>query len=227
MSRSAVVILFASCAFTFYAYGIFRPKVVLTVGIIILSILVWVPDAIYSRFQFTLDGKHSGTRVEGRSRIYSAVIKKFPEYYLTGVGIEQYYGQWGIQNGFYISRDIGVLGTHNTFSQVLVYWGLPGLFALLWLLWQAYRCLPPGRTTDPVYLCLIGISVSVLLESFVVHTFYGKEFTIALGLLAGSSQWTWIKQGIQSRFHFEARTIVNYPQCQKELTLKVAQHCDR
>lgn len=205
MSRGAVMILFLTGAAVFYAYGIFRPKVLASVGIIAICLLVMIPDAIFSRFAFSLEGKHSGTHVEGRSRIYSAVIKNLPEYYLIGVGISQYYGKWGRQNGFHFRGH--VFGTHNTFAQVLVFWGLPGLFALLVVLWQVYRYLPTPRRSDPVYLCLIGISLSVLLESLVVHTFYGKEFSIALGLLVACSQWNLTKKSSQGISQEEKKAI--------------------
>ena len=210
MSRGAVVILFLTGAATFYVYGIFRLKALVSIGIIAICLLVYVPDAIFKRFTFSMEGSHTGRRVEGRTRLMRAVIKHLPDHYLTGLGINQYHGNWGRQTGFRYKDE--VLGTHNTFSQVLFYWGLPGLFALLVVLWQAYQYLPPPRRTDPVYLCLIGISLSVLLESLVSHTFYGKEFSIALGLLVACSQWNLTKKSSQSLSQYKKRRKIRIAQ---------------
>ena len=189
MSRGGLAIMILSCASVIYYYGILRPKVFFTILLLVLGILVWVPDAIFSRFTFSTQANTSSHHVEARARVWMAAVEHFPEYYLTGLGMSDFYGNWGMNTGF--RKGPRVLGTHNCFAQVTIYWGLAGLFGLLLLVQQAYRCLPKFYGQDPLRLCVLGLTVSVALNMFVVHTLYAKEFSIALGMLVGGSNWIW------------------------------------
>ena len=182
MSRGAVVIVLVSCIAVLYARGITQPKVLLLLGILALSTALWVPDVALKRMEFTTE-KHLG-RMEGRAARYTAAVRHLPEYVLTGVGKGNFSKGWGKQRGF-------GGGSHNCFVEVTIFWGLPGLLVLLAVVWQGYRCIPRLDAKDPLWLCLLGISISVLLESMVVQTVYAKQFSLALGMLVGSSLWIW------------------------------------
>jgi hypothetical protein len=187
MSRGGVAVLILSMGAVTYKVGILRPKIVITAGILIVSILVWVPDAVFTRFR--ISETDSGAQTEGRTRVYAAIIEHLPEYIVMGLGRKDFYGEWGQQTGFY--KNDHVSGTHNSFAQVTVYWGLPGLLTLLWFVKNVYKHSPKWFRDDSLRLCVFGVTVAVLLRSLVVHTLYGKEFAIVFGLLTGSSLWIW------------------------------------
>jgi O-Antigen ligase len=188
MSRGGLAILVLSCASVLYFYGIMRPKVFFAIVLLALGILLWVPDAVFSRFTFSTE-TNANHHVEARARVWMEVVNHFSEYFFTGLGISDFYGNWGMNTGF--RKGDRVLGTHNCFAQVTIYWGVIGLLSLLLLVFQAYRCLPKKYGQDPLRLCVLGIAISVCLNMFVVHTLYAKEFSIALGMLVGSSNWVW------------------------------------
>ena len=189
LSRGGLVNLAVSCAAVAYARGITRPRVIIMALILAIGALVWIPQAVFSRFTMSTESSVSQYD-DSRVRINRAVIEYFPVYALTGVGISNFHGEWGRHTEF--AKDSGyVVGAHNCLVQVTIYWGLAGLLALLMLIWQAYRCLPKRCGVDPLRLCLLGISVSILTESLLVHTLEGKEFSLALGLLASAALWRW------------------------------------
>ena len=186
MSRGSIVIVAISCAAMVWAHGLLRPKVIIAATVLAVATMMYVPDVVFKRLTVSVETR-PGEREEGRKRVYGAVLQHLPEYIFTGVGITNYYGKWGRQTRLW--KNNRVLGTHNSFAQVTVYWGMVGLLALLTLIWQAYRCLPSHLGTDYVRLCLLGIVVSVAVEMLFVHTLYIKPFSLALGLLAGWACW--------------------------------------
>lgn len=196
MSRGGVLVLGLSCALIMYAHGIMKPRIFMAVGILALGMTIWVPDVVFQRFTLSGDTR-IGAREEGRTRVYSAVVKHLPDYALTGVGITHFYGQWGRQTKLW--KDYEVTGTHNCFAQITVYWGVMGLLALVILVWQVYLCIPSFYKNDAFTLCLVGIAVSVLGQVMLVHTLYAKEFSLLLGLMVGGSYWIWPKGRMPAR----------------------------
>ena len=190
MSRGGVLVLGLSCAVMMYAHGIMKPRIFIAAGILAIGMMVWVPDVVFQRFTLSGDTR-IGAREEGRTRVYSAVVKHLPEYALVGVGISHYYGKWGRQTKLW--KDYKVTGTHNCFAQITVYWGVAGLLSLVILIWQAYLCIPSFYKNHALTLCLVGIAVSVLGQVMLVHTLYAKEFSLLLGILVGGSYWMWPK----------------------------------
>ncbi|GJL66940.1 MAG: hypothetical protein NPIRA05_19110 [Nitrospirales bacterium] len=116
---------------------------------------------------------------------------------MTGVGVEDFYGKWGKTTKFWDGAKVH--GSHNSLAQITIFWGIPGLLAFSYLLWKAFRHIPRPCGKDPLRLCVLGISVSAFLELLVVHTLAGKEFSLALGMLIGGSQWLWRKRGRKSK----------------------------
>jgi len=190
MSRGGILTLFFSFLAVIYMYGVLKPRVLAMGACVVFIFVMWVPDVIFSRMSVTIEPT-GGERVEGRSRIYRVVIETLPEYFFTGVGRTNFYERWGYQYGFAKPGSSYVVPAHNAYAHVTIFWGLPGLLAFCFFVWQAYRCFPSRVKGDPLKLCLLGLAVSVLCNSMVVHTIYAKQFSIMLGILAGVSTWVW------------------------------------
>lgn len=185
MSRSGVLILFVSLATIIYVYGALNPKVILTCFVLSVGLLAVVPNAVLTRLTVSTEPTLGGGAYEdSRMDLYSLAIEALPEYIWTGVGINAFYGEWGEKHGLYAAL-------HNCYLHVSVLWGLPGLFAFLALVWQAYRCLPKHSGADPLRLCILGLAVSALIVTFFSHEFESKKFSLILGMLAGADLRIW------------------------------------
>ena len=167
MSRAGIGIAFIGCASMVYTFGLKSGKTLLLAALIGGIVAMWIPDAVWSRMEFSTTANSRGN-LEGRAEVYTTVIKHFPEYALTGVGAGNFW-----KKGF---RGLDV-GAHNVYFQVTLYWGLAGLIALLVLIWQAYRCLPRNCANNVFALCLLGISISLVMYSLVTHVLYSKQFS--------------------------------------------------
>jgi len=196
MSRGAVAILGVSCTAVAYSYGIFKPKLLLALGILILGMSFLVPDVVFTRFQFSLDEKSAVAEDDGRSKLFTAAWKELPEYFFTGVGNSDFFGKWGRATDFWNSQKRAVVGPHNIFLITTVFWGLPGLLALLAIVWKAYQGFPKYGKGDRLGIFLLGISVATLLEACVIQTLESKQFSITLGLIVGGSLWVWQNSGV-------------------------------
>lgn len=188
LSRSGALITLLSSASVIYGYGLRHAKVVLIVAVVAVAILNVVPQAIWSRMSFSFEAQEG--KVEGRASVYKASMAHLTDYFFTGVGSGNFWSHWGRRTEF-ASQSGRVSGAHNCFIQVTLYWGILGLMAFLFVLWQAYRCVPRFCNREAAALCILGLGVSLLLFSMVVHNVYAKEFSLGLGLLAGADRWIW------------------------------------
>jgi hypothetical protein len=189
LSRGGVAIAIVSSATVMFASEAKWGKIILATSAIAVIVMMWVPDAVWSRMTFTTQSYED--QQEGRTRVYTAAIKHLPNYWTTGVGAGHFWEDWGETHGFSAYEDARAAGAHNCFLQVTIYWGLLGLLAFVGVLWQAYRCLPTCRGGDALTLALLGIAVSLLLLTQLGHTLYSKEFSLALGLIVGAHRWIW------------------------------------
>src|SRR6185295_10963180 len=103
-----------------------------------MCVLLLVPNAIWSRM--TLKGEKG--KEDTRVTLYETAIKNVDHYLFTGVGAGNYFNKWGYEHGFGTTKRDNpsqpiVYVVHNAFLQVLIYWGLIGLVALLAVIWQA------------------------------------------------------------------------------------------
>ena len=197
MSRSGVLAVGVSCAAVMVAYG-FNFRAVAVAAVLGASVVLWVPEAVFSRLTFSTEVREG--EMESRAHVYTAAVRHLPEYVLTGVGVGNFWGPWGMHSAY--AGKTYVVGAHNCFIQATIYWGLAGLLALIVLVCQAYRCLPKGCGQDVLALCLYGIAVSLLFLSFVMHNLNTKEFSLGLGMLVGSRLWIW-PQGIVQSAEFD------------------------
>jgi O-antigen ligase len=191
MSRSGVMVIIVSFAAVMFAAGVWRGRTVLMAGIMGAAVVMWIPNAVWSRLTFSTETHHG--RMEGRARIYKAAVEHFSEYAMTGVGSSNFWRAWGLQSNF--AGHGGVIGAHNVYIQVTIYWGLAGLFSMLVVVWQAYRCLPRRCGADTLSLQLLGVSVAVFTVSLATAVIAAKDFSLVLGLLVGARRWIW-PQGI-------------------------------
>jgi O-Antigen ligase len=192
MSRGAIAILILCCASVLYATGFKRVKALTAVAAMTFVVGILVPDAVFARLVLRVES--SGGLMEARTRVYTAGIQYLPEYLWTGVGFGNFWGPWGISTDF-STNGRAVTGPHNSFIAVTIYWGLAGLLTMLFLMFQAYRCIPKRSAQDPLALCLLGIAVSIALFLMVMHVLSAKQFALGLGLLVGARCWIWPQMG--------------------------------
>jgi hypothetical protein len=194
MSRGAIVSALVSCAVLIKAYGIKHGRVWLLGAVVAVSAFLLVPNAIWSRMAL---GTEEGAK-ESRVALYEDALQRIDDYLFTGVGAGNYYGNWGIQNGF--ARNVGgtyeVYGVHNTFLQLLINWGIIGLLAYLVIMWLAYRCLP-RRNGTVLEMGMLGIVVTLLLVMPFGHDFAFKPFSLGLGMLVAYQCWLAPLEGAQ------------------------------
>ncbi len=192
VSRGSIAIIFLTAGIITYTYGILKPKIIIILSIFSFCALLFVPEVVFLRFIVNTE-KTDGQHTDGRTRVFAAALEELPNYILIGVGKKDFYGNWGRRTSFAKSSG-GISAAHNCFIQVALFWGLPGLIALVFIVWQSYKYFPKASNLDPLYLCVLGISISTLLEALVIHTLESKGFSIALGLIIGSSYWVWKKR---------------------------------
>jgi hypothetical protein len=188
MSRGNALGSLVSFAAILYACGVKQGKALILAAIVGMAMYTLVPDAVWSRMTFTTAVGESG-KMEARAHIYTTALNHLPEYIVAGVGAGEYYGAWGTKKGF-VAKGV-VIGVHNTFLQIAIYWGVLGLVVYLWIIWCVYRSIPLGCGRDGLSLAMLGIIVSLGLWLLQNHTFYMKSFAFGVGLLLGARLGIW------------------------------------
>lgn len=186
LSRSGAAIVIASSAAVIFVSKARLGEILLAACLFAAAGMVLIPDAVWTRMTFSTEVREG--KQEARAYVYTNFFEHILDYGMTGVGAGNFVRSWGFANGF--GKKFGVVGTHNSFFQVTIYWGWLGFLALVAVVWQAYRYLPKQRG-DPMVSFLFGIAVSLLLLLQVAHNLYAKEFSLGLGLLVGANRWIW------------------------------------
>ena len=172
-----------------------------------VCLLLWVPQAAFSRL--TVPATSPDGTTDARTKVYKAAWVHLPEYGLTGVGAGNFWeGPWG-KHSEYFKRH-GVLGAHNCFIQITIYWGLPGLLSLLSVVYYAYKCLPKECGNDPLSLAVLGMVVALFGVMFVMHGLAFKGFSLGLGILIGAQHWIWPAGGTQSLGRKVQKTLAKH-----------------
>lgn len=161
-----------------------RRTILRTIALMILTAAVlWflVPASVRARFSF--EGAVQGT--ESRGFVYRTSIALLPQYYLFGVGAQEFWDSWAVENGLHLK---GLpLGSHNIYLQIWIYWGLAGLMTLLGLTMVALFNLRQAAKRMPAeWRELTAFATVMFLWALVMHNLYAKEFSIALGLIAAA-----------------------------------------
>lgn len=187
LSRSGILIVgLAGLAILFARRGK-GVEALFAVIVIAACLYAIAPTAVFERFR-TYDSQPG--KVDLRQKIFEGILRSLPEFYLSGVGTNDYWNGWAVQKGI-ATRANKPLGAHNSMFQVWIYWGLPGLLTFVALLWAAYRCLPRGCGRDVLALCLLGLALAMVIRLSFTHAFYVKDFTAVAGLLAAARLWIW------------------------------------
>ena len=187
MSRGAVLMGLVSFGAIFYTRGIRHGKALMFACILGVGVYMLVPNAVWSRMVFST--QVSNGQMESRAKLYTNALNRLPDYVVAGVGAGNYYGDWGTTHGF-SGRD-HVVGAHNTFIQIAIYWGVFGLFAYLLILWCVYRAIPLRCGRDELAVALVGLIVSLGILLFQSHNYYEKQFALTVGMLIGARCWIW------------------------------------
>lgn len=187
MSRSGIGIVLLSATAVLFAARVRLGKMILIGGLAAATLVLVVPEVVWSRMSFSTEVQEG--RMEARAETYTAALSHLEEYFLFGVGEGNFWDSWALENDMVMAGKPG--GAHNCFFQVTIYWGIAGLFGLLLVVWQAYRCLPRANTQDRLAVPIPGLALSLLLLMMVMHNLYSKDFSIGLGLLVGSRCWIW------------------------------------
>jgi O-antigen ligase len=188
LSRGGIAISLLSCAAILYASGLRNGRALFLVATLGACVFLLAPDALWSRMAFSMEGKLGE---ESRAVLYKKALDNWPDYISTGVGAGNFSNKWGMENGFVTGSGLnrGTTHTHNSFLQVTINWGLPGLLAFIAIIWQAYRCVPKRYGSDPLALSVLGIGVSLISLLLFTHNFYEKSFCLGLGILVAYQRW--------------------------------------
>lgn len=189
MSRSGVFIALALGSFILFLRGRFRMRTLVAGLTLALVILLVVPDVTFSRMSFTFKEHVITGRRDGRAEVILASLEAIAEEPLWGVGTGNFWGQWGEWSSFYASTTEHIVGAHNTFAQIIIYWGLAPLLVWIAMFWVAYRCIPRPFSTSWVSIFLLTLFLWMFLVSMFSHNFYDKMFSIGLGILVGCNRW--------------------------------------
>lgn len=193
VSRSGAICVMFSCATVFLAYR-GRGKLInlLVVGVVLGGAIFYlVPSSVFSRMSYTSEAVNG--KKEGRAQVYTASIERIPDYAPIGIGAGNFWEEWGINHGFthQLGTETVVLGAHNAFFQVTIYWGVIGLLLLLTMIGLTYLSLPRKHREDVLALGVYGIAASVLILMFSIHALHAKEYSLGLGVVIGARLWIW------------------------------------
>lgn len=196
LSRGGFLTVVTSMFFVLLGVGGKARHVRLTLVALALAAIVWTmaPEAVFARLKFNT--QEVGGKQEARARIYESALTHLPEYFLTGVGAGGYLVDWAVNHGF--ERGGRLLGPHNSFIAVTIYWGVGGLIALLVVIWQVVRLVPGRSEGGDLPLGLRGIAITLLIFLLFNHTLYDKGLSLGMGLLIGAHAWVW-PAGIKRR----------------------------
>jgi O-antigen ligase len=188
MSRGAIINLVVSIALVFKAYGLRQGKVWLLIAVLGAGAVFLIPDAVWLRMTVVTEKSEQG---DARVFLYKSAMQHVDDYLFSGVGAGNYFQKWALEKGIgvYMKGSFVVAGTHNSFLQILIYWGLIGLLAYVAVIWLAYRCLPRIYSNDWLVLGILGIAVSTFLVLPFSHDFSYKGLGLGLGMLVAYQRW--------------------------------------
>jgi len=198
LSRGGIVLTLIACIAVVMAYvganrGTAVQRVIRILALMLglgMCMLLWVPKAGLARLTFTPKTASGVTDThEGRIKVYTAALTHLPEYWLVEVGAGNFWGPWGRRSQFVMRY--GLIGAHNSYIQVTIYWGLLGLLALIGIVYSAYRCLPKKCGNNPYSLTVLGVVVALAILMLQDHSLYFKGYALGLGILIGMQYWIW------------------------------------
>lgn len=198
MSRGAAVVMLVGLVVILYAGGFRQGKALILVSILGMGVYTVVPDATWSRMEFSTEVKGSG-KMESRAKLYTNAFRRLPEYIVAGVGAGNFENKWAFQNGFYSEKSApdGKSTTrslhlpHNALILLTIFWGILALLVYLLIAWCVYRSIPLQCGRDGLSLALLGIMVSLGALLLYGNDFSDKTYAIGVGMLVGARRWIW------------------------------------
>jgi len=184
LSRGGVAVAVAAVSLVLLKVSRNKPVVAVRIFAVAIIAAVVIPHAVYARLQLVPD---LNGRQDPRIQVYDNAITYLPDYLPFGVGAGNFAAQWGVEHGFV--KHGSVLNTHNTFVQVAIIWGLPGLLVLLYVVYAMWKALPPDRPDRATSVILKALALSLLMLMLSSHTVYGKEVSMTLGMIIGGRVW--------------------------------------
>jgi O-antigen ligase len=146
------------------------------------ALFLLVPSAFLARLSF--DPVSSSGKRDARTVVWDASMNSLSEYFWRGVGEHAFATSWGPSHGF--ARDGVVLGAHNAYVQITIFWGVAGLMALLTMLilvWRARGAIA-RRINSAANLATVWVVLLALRLSF-THSLYDKSFAVLIGTIVG------------------------------------------
>src|SRR5215813_10543194 len=87
--------------------------------LVVVCVYFLLPNVLSTRLSATLGGPNdvAPEKQEARQRVLSAAVNSIPEYWALGVGVGNYWEDWGVEHGFYArsARGRSTLGPHSGF----------------------------------------------------------------------------------------------------------------
>jgi hypothetical protein len=150
-----------------------------------------IDNLIFSRFK-TIEIGNEGSG-DSRVRLYSIALRYADDFFWTGVGEGNYYGEWGLNSDLAKEKYDSELGVterivapaHNSFLQILLYWGIGAMLIYSLILVKIYTLLPSGKEDYVFSKCAVAMFLSTVILSLFTNCFNYKEFTLIYGLILG------------------------------------------
>lgn len=190
MSRSGIFMIAVLCALILFLRGLFRLRTLVLGLATALVILLVVPDVVFYRMSFAVESNVTPVaQSDARASVLLASLEAISEEPLLGIGAGNFWGEWGVWSSFYAASSGKIVGSHNAYAQIIIYWGV--MLALIWglLFWVIYRRLPQPFGDNRVSLFLFTLFVWVFLVSMFTHTIYSKVYALAFGVIVGFDRW--------------------------------------
>lgn len=192
VSRGAFVALVTSSGLILWR-NLIRGKSGIAVFILGLMAVVFMmmPGVLTARLASLAPGSQDEVQLgkqEARFRVFNSAVEAIPEYWAFGVGVGNYWKEWGADHGFGERTPWGaaVIGPHNSFFAAWIYFGLPGILLLCFTCYLAGRKRPGKGSSSWEAVVLLGILVFGVQWLLFTHNLYLKEFGVILGLVMGA-----------------------------------------
>lgn len=176
-----------SLAIGFLVMGFFLPlstKLRLLAGLLITVIIVaaYLPVEIRQTMKNRVTLRQlEETRGSKRLDIWSDYLREFPRYALTGVGLDR---SIEVTRNSYTSDSAHPLIPHETYLQILVEFGLIGLFLFLAALWQLGKGTLRGPRGERAVI--LGLFTTLIAYGLAGSILGDRSIWLALGVIAYS-----------------------------------------
>lgn len=188
-SRTGAVIFFASFLLFIVKSKIKFRKWIFAVPIALIMLAIIVPDVVWVRLG-SLMRISELQQEDSRTKVYIAVLSNIDQYFLSGVGSGNYWHGWavnaGITNRF--TTDVA-MAAHNAFFQVWIYWGIPALAALIYIMYTYSKVVEKNVAGNRRATCIYIFIMIIPMIFLFYHSFYHKSFSIGLGILLSTRFW--------------------------------------